>query len=150
MASDEVWAKWELVFSKYESGSLIDLDTMAEISQSATANEQTNMVNITATLLRGLNNLSMDQLGEAAEHILKNPPRIYLGKGPKNWHPALSLDKWCERRKWKDVIVRAIGDRIAYFHGGQKKNIFFDDQYRMKLDTWQVWKRKKSFSSCIM
>lgn len=149
MASDEVWEKWEEVFKKYEGGQLIDLDTKDVISESTNAKEMTNLANITPTVLRGLNSLSMDHIGKAADHILSNPPRIFMGKAPRNWHQALSLEKWCDRRKWKDVLVRAIGDRIAYFNRKQK-NIFFDDQNRMKGASWRIWKQKKLFSSSIM
>lgn len=149
MAPDDVWEKWEEVFVKFESGQLIDLDTRQEVKHSQNAKDLTNLAHITPTVLRGLNSLSMDQVGEAADHILSNPPKIYVGKGFKNWHQALSLDKWCERRKWKDVLVRAIGDRISYFNR-KKKNIFFDDHNRMKVDVWRAWKQRKLFSSCIM
>lgn len=84
MAFDNTWAKWEEVFLKYEVGQLIDLDTMATTSESTNAKELTNLANVTPTVLRRLNSLSMDQVGEVVDHILSNLPRIFMGKAPRN------------------------------------------------------------------
>lgn len=149
MSPDHIWKKWEEVFRRYEAGELIDLDTMQEIKKSNNAEDLMNLAHVNATLLRGLASVTMDNLGEAADHILSNPPRIYLGKAPKKWTRALPLDKWCERRKWKNVIVKAIGERIHYFKHG-KPNIFLDDNQQIDKKTWRKWKEEKRFSSTIM
>lgn len=149
MSPDHIWKKWEDVFKKYEAGELIDLDTMEEVKDSSNAEDLTNLAHVNGTLLRGLASVSMESLGVAADHILSNPPRIYLGKAPKKWTYALSLDKWCERRKWKDVIVKAIGDRIHYFKN-TIPNIFLDENGEIKKKTWRKWKNAKYLSSTIM
>ena len=149
MAPDHIWEKWEKVFKKFEAGELIDLDTGKEIKESNNAEDLMNLAHVNGTLLRGLASVSMESLGVAADHILSNPPRIFLGKAPKKWTLALSLDKWCEQRKWKDVIVKAIGDRILYF-SPKKPNIFVDENQEINRKNWRKWKNDKRISSTIM
>ena len=149
MSPDHIWKKWEDVFQKYEAGELIDLDTKEEIKKSPNAADLMSLCHVTGTLLRGLASASMENLGEAADHIMSNPPRIYLGKAPKKWTWALPLDKWCERRKWKDVIVKAIGDRIMYFER-KTSNMFLDENQHIDQTKWRKWKQEKCFSSTIM
>lgn len=149
MAPDHVWSKWELVLKRYESGELIDLDTGKEVKQSSNFKELTNLHNIQSTSLRGLTGLSPEQLERAADHILAKPPRIYMGKHPRCWTRAQILDKWCERRKLKDVVIKAIGDRYAYIKKSDK-NIFLDDKGNILRQKWLDWKDKRHFNSCIM
>lgn len=62
MASHEVWAKRKEVFQKYESGAIIDINTKTVFNDSTNAEEHMNLVNVTATVFRGLNGLSMGML----------------------------------------------------------------------------------------
>lgn len=108
-----------------------------------------NLSHITQSTLKDLNSISVDQLERAADHILAKVPRIYIGKKPKKWCRAMSLPGWCERRKWKNVLVKEINDRIGYYQPDQQ-NLFFDELGQLNVDRWRLWKYEKSFSSSIM
>lgn len=126
MAPVHVWKKWETIFKKFEEGDLTDLDTGELVKKSENDVDLSNLSHITQSTLKDLNSISVDQLERAADHILAKVPRIYIGKKPKKWCRAMSLPGWCERRKWKNVLVKEINDRIGYYQPDQQ-NLFFDE-----------------------
>ena len=113
MATDETWSAWKEVFDKHESGALYDIDSggpFNEITDDEGNKKVYKCSPINHTQLRNLAGMDDAAVRELANHILEEPPKVFLQR-PRIWTPAVSFGVWCTNKKQKAVLAKEIARR---------------------------------------
>ena len=153
MTSDEVWKKWEAVFTRHRLGDLKDVVTGKPLRLVKEWEYKP-----VGSSVREVSGLTDGEIGELASRILESPAKVYLQLPPKDAkkrpkvHRAQSMKEWCVRKKQKKVVIREVQRRVNQVRGDESYlplnfNVYDMETNAVQYGDWEYVKSKNGLTS---